>query len=143
MPENASGSAIFLHVAGGLIASAFEMIGSLNSPLAMFVAGATIIQTDLPRVIRKPRIFYVCFLRLIAIPVLTILVFLLFPADKIVEMTVLAAASAPCAAICTMMALSYKRNAAYASEIFGVSTLLSIATMPLMMVLYEHIDQIF
>lgn len=143
MPENASGFAIFLHVAGGLIASAFEMIGSLNSPLAMFVAGATIIQTDLPRVIRKPRIFYVCFLRLIAIPVLTILVFLLFPADKIVEMTVLAAASAPCAAICTMMALSYKRNAAYASEIFGVSTLLSIATMPLMMVLYEHIDQIF
>ena len=123
-----------------LLREAFEMIGSLNSPLAMFVAGATIIQTDLPAVLRKPRVFYICFLRLIAAPVLTILVFLLFPLDKMVEMTVLAAASAPCAAICTMMALSYKRNAAYASEIFGVSTLLSIATMPLMMVLYERLE---
>lgn len=126
----------------GLVRECFEMIGSLNTPLAMFVAGATIVQTDLPAVLRKPRIFYVCFLRLLALPVLTILLFLLFPAEKIVEMTVLAAASAPCAAICTMMSLQYDRNAAYASEIFGVSTLLSIATMPLMMVLYEQLSQI-
>ncbi len=140
MPSDASGLRCALHMIGGLLSSAFEMVGSLNSPLAMFVAGATIIQTDIPKVLRKPRIFYVCFLRLIAVPVITVLVFLLFPAEKIVEMTVVAAASAPCAAICTMMSLSYKRNAAYASEIFGVSTLLSIATMPLMMVLYERID---
>lgn len=124
---------------GGLLREAFEMIGSLNTPLAMFVAGATIIQTNLKHVIQQPRIFYICFLRLIALPVLTMVVFLLFPADTIVEMTVLAAASAPCAAICTMMALSYQRNASYASEIFGVSTLLSITTMPVMMVLYEHL----
>ena len=41
-----------------------------------------------------------------------------------------------------MMSLTYKRNAAYASEIFGVSTLLSVATMPLMMVLYEALSRI-
>lgn len=124
----------------GLIRETFEMVGNLNTPLAMIVAGATIAQTNLPEVLKKPRIFYVSFLRLLAIPMLTLLVFLLFPAEKIVEMTVLAAASAPCAAICTMMSLQYQRNAAYASEIFGVSTLLSVGTMPLMMVLYEQIS---
>ena len=81
-------------------------------------------------------------LRLLLFPIVTLLVFLLFPVDTIVEMTVLAAASAPCAAICTMMSLTYTRNAAYASEIFGVSTLLSVATMPLMMVIYEALSRI-
>ena len=131
-----------LHSIGALISEAFNMVGSLNTPLAMFVAGATIIQTDLPAVLKKPRVFYVCFLRLLLFPIATLLVFLLFPVDTIVEMTVLAAASAPCAAICTMMSLTYKRNAAYASEIFGVSTLLSVATMPLMMVIYEALSRI-
>ncbi len=122
-----------------VIAETFEEIGSLNSPLAMIVAGATIIQTDLLKVFRKPRIFYICFLKLLLIPVLTILLFLLFPYDKTVEMTVLAAIAAPSAAICTMQCLNYHRNAAYASELFGVTTLFSIATMPLMMVIYEFL----
>ncbi len=122
-----------------VIAETFEEIGSLNSPLAMIVAGATIAQTNLLKVFRKPRIFYICFLKLLLIPVLTILLFKLFPYDKTVEMTVLAAIAAPSAAICTMQCLNYHRNAAYASEIFGVITLFSIGTMPLMMVIYEFL----
>ncbi len=122
-----------------VIAETFEEIGSLNSPLAMIVAGATIIQTDLLKVFRKPRVFYICFLKLLLIPVLTVLAFQLFPYDKTVEMTVLAAIAAPSAAICTMQCLNYHRNAAYASELFGVTTLFSIATMPLMMIIYESL----
>ncbi|MBR1556027.1 MAG: AEC family transporter [Oscillospiraceae bacterium] len=120
-----------------VVAETFEEIGSLNTPLAMIVAGATIIQTDLLKVFKKPRIFYLCFLKLLLIPILTILAFRLFPFDKTVEMTVLAAIAAPSAAICTMQCLNYNRNAAYASEIFGVTTLFSIGTMPLMMIIYE------
>ncbi|MBR0483335.1 MAG: AEC family transporter [Oscillospiraceae bacterium] len=122
-----------------VVAETFEEIGSLNTPLAMIVAGATIVQTNLLEVFKKPRIFYLCFLKLLLIPVLTIAVFLLFPFDKTVEMTVLAAIAAPSAAICTMQCLNYNRNASYASEIFGVTTLFSIATMPLMMVIYEFL----
>ena len=146
LPENAADWSNFpawqrfFMTGGGLLAHALDMVGSLNTPLAMFVAGATIIQTSAKDVLKKPRIFYICFLRLIALPVIVMVIFLLFHFESIVEMTVLAAASAPCAAICTMMALSYKRNANYASEIFGVSTLLSIITMPVMMVLYERLE---
>ena len=122
-----------------VIAETFEEIGSLNTPLAMFVAGATIIQTDLRKTFQKPRVFYICFLKLLLIPVVTILAFKLFPFDKTVEMTVLAAIAAPSAAICTMQCLNYHRNAAYASELFGVTTLFSIGTMPLMMVIYEFL----
>lgn len=122
-----------------ILTEALEMVGNLNTPLAMFVAGATIAQTDLPKVIRKPRVFYVSFLKLLLIPLLTIVLFRFLPATETVEMTVTAAAAAPSAAICTMMCLTYKRNAAYASELFGMTTLLSVVTMPLMMAMYEWI----
>lgn len=125
-----------------LLSETLEMVGSLNTPLAMFVAGATIVQTKLPEVIRKPRIFYIAFLKLILLPAVMILLFRLFPASETVEMTVTAAVAAPSAAICTMMCLTYNRNAAYASEIFGVTTLLSVATMPAMMVLYEFVNRL-
>lgn len=120
-----------------LLAETLGMIGELNTPLAMFVAGATIAQTNLLGVLKKPRVFYVSFLKLLVIPLALILLFLLFPLEKTMEMTVLAATAAPSAAMCTMQCLNYKKNAAYASELFGVTTLLSIATMPLMMVVYE------
>lgn len=120
-----------------LLTETLNMIGTLNTPLAMFVAGATIAQTNLLQVIRKPRVFYVSFLRLLVIPAAVIAVFLLFPLDSTMEMTVLAAAAAPSAAMCTMQCLNYRKNAAYASELFGMSTLLSILTMPLVMMVYE------
>lgn len=123
----------------GFLSETLTMIGNLNSPLAMFVAGATIAQTDLPAVLKKPRVFYVTALKLLVIPAAVILLFLLFPLEATMEMTVLAATAAPSAAMCTMQCLRYGKNAAYASELFGVTTLLSMATMPLMMMLYEWI----
>ncbi len=120
-----------------LLTETLAMIGDLNTPLAMFVAGATIAQTNLLGVMKKPRIFYISFLKLVAIPMAVILVFLLLKLDKTMEMTVLAATAAPSAAMCTMQCLNFKKNAAYASELFGVTTLLSIVTMPLLMMIYE------
>ena len=120
-----------------ILTETLESIGNLNTPLAMLVAGATIIQTDLLHVFQKTRVFYICFIKLLLIPVLIIGIFMLFSFDKVIEMTVLAAMSAPSAAICTMQCLNYHRNATYASELFGVTTLFSVLTMPLMMIIYE------
>jgi predicted permease len=120
-----------------LLTQPLAMVGELNTPLAMFVAGATIAQTNLPAVLKKPRVFYLCALRLLIIPAAALLLFLCTPFDSIIEMTVLAAAAAPSAAMCTMQCINYQKNAAYASEIFAMSTLLSILTMPLCMMLYE------
>lgn len=120
-----------------LLTQPLAMVGELNTPLAMFVAGATIAQTNLPAVLKKPRVFYLCALRLLIIPAASLLLFLCTPFDSIIEMTVLAAAAAPSAAMCTMQCINYQKNAAYASEIFAMSTLLSILTMPLCMMLYE------
>lgn len=120
-----------------LIADSFDFISAMNTPLAMIVAGATIARTNVINALRNPRIYYVTVLTLIVIPLLTAAAFRMIPMNESSELAVLVAMSAPAAAICTMLCLNYGKNSLYASEIFAVTTLLSMLTMPLIVYIYK------
>lgn len=120
-----------------MISETLEFIGAMNTPLAMIVAGATIARTDIINALKNKRIYYVTFITLIVIPLLTCGVFRMFTMSESAELSVLVAMSAPAAAMCTMQCLNYGRNSLYASEIFAVTTLISTLTMPLIVYLYN------
>ncbi len=115
-------------------AEALDFIASMNTPLAMLIAGATIAQINLAKCFKNGRIFYISFIRLILIPVLVLLAIGFLPATDMVKMTVIVATACPTATIGTMMALSLDKNADKCSEIFAVTTLLSAITVPMMVV---------
>lgn len=113
----------------------------LVGPLAMVVAGVSIAQTNLLKAFAKPRIYYVCFLKLILIPVVTILVFKLLSGgmDDMVVVTTVLAFACPAPTMCTMFAILFDKNAKYSSEIFAVSTIVSVITMPLIIYIQQII----
>ena len=115
----------------GVLHTALTHVGSVNTPLAMIVAGATIARTDLRAALRKGRIYLVCLLTLVAYPVALILLFHWLPAEGIVKQTVVLAVAAPTAITCTLQCIKYRKNALFAAEIFSFTTLLSILTLPL------------
>ncbi len=114
-----------------------NFIGSMNSPLAMIIAGAFIAQTNILKAFTKLRLYYASLIRLLIIPLICIFLFILLPVDRIVALTVLVGAAAPCAVSIMMFAAKYQCDEKYAAEFFSVCTLLSIATIPLMCFLYE------
>lgn len=122
-----------------VIKQALDYAGSMTTPLGMLVAGVTIAQTNLLGALKKPKIYYISALRLIVIPFLTILLFLLLPFDETVMGVTVAAAACPAATICTMFAISYNKDSLYAGEIFAVSTVLSACTLPIIMQLFNII----
>ena len=122
-----------------VIKQTLDYAGSMTTPLGMLVAGVTIAQTNLLGALKKPKIYYISALRLIVIPFLTILLFMLLPFDETVMGVTVAAAACPAATICTMFAISYNKDSLYAGEIFAVSTVLSAATLPLIMQLFNII----
>ena len=63
------------------------------------------------------------------------LVDLIIPVAPVVQTVVVIMASAPAATSATMCAEKYDCDAAYVSRLVTVSTLLSIATMPLVLLL--------
>lgn len=121
--------------------TACNNLSLMVGPLAMIVAGVTIAQTNLGKAFRKLRIYYVCFLKLILIPFVVILLFKVLPFEinNIVLVTTVLTFACPSATMCTMFAIRFDKNDRYSAEIFAVTTLLSVVTMPIMIFLQELI----
>ena len=128
----------FLHIRiPDVLLDSMNYIADMNTPLAMMVAGFSVAQADLGKMLRNLRIYYISFLKLILFPLFTIgiLKIMALPAD--VYTTVLIGASCPAAATGTMMAIRYKQNYTYSSEIFALTTALAVFTIPAVVFLSE------
>lgn len=118
------------------VLKAVSYIGSMNTPLGMIVAGGALAETGLSGVVKRPRLFLVTALKLVAAPAVTFVILLIF--GKIVPISdelfyaILIPAACPCAVTGTMMAMRYDKDYEYASQVFVVCTLLSMVTIPLL-----------
>ena len=119
---------------------ALGYIGDLNTPLAMIVSGITIADTNVLKLLKKPSIYYVAALRLLIIPAVLSAILCNIPMNEKVRVTVIVAAAAPPAAMCTLQCVRYGKNSLYASEIFAFGTILSVATLPAIVKLTEFIS---
>ncbi len=115
--------------------SAFRHVSNVNTPLAMIVAGATIAQTNILKALKKPRVLYIALLKLIIFPVLMTFIYMIFKPAPTVLITIAIATACPTGATGTLFAVSYNKNAAYSSELFAITTVLSALTLPLIVIL--------
>ncbi len=124
-----------------IVFESLNSIASVNTPFAMLIAGVTIGQTNSMKLFGKLRIYYVAFIKLLLIPIILLFLYSRFSMDKTVLTTAILAAACPTAATGTLFALRYDKNALYASEIFAITSLLSMLTIPLVMALTEFITK--
>lgn len=116
-----------------------QSIANMNTPLAMLVAGVSVASSDIKTMLKKKRSYYMCGIRLVLIPLLTLFVLKLFQMDKMVTTTIIMAAACPAGATGTLFALRYKKNAIYAAELFGMSTVFSLVTIPFVMLICGNV----
>lgn len=116
-------------------AQALQYISDMNTPLAMIIAGATAAQTNILCVFRKPRNYLICFYKLLAIPLIAFLIIRLFNVPSIVCTTLTVAAACPVATTGIMFAITLNKDSEKCSELFTMSTLLSLLTLPLVTVI--------
>ncbi len=118
---------------------AITYVADMNTPLAMIAAGASIAQTDIFKTLKNPRPYLTSILKLIAVPIVSALMFSFLPLNTTVIGTVVLAAACPAAATCTLFAIRFKKDSFYASELFAVTTLLSIITLPVIMTITQKL----
>ncbi len=123
-----------------------DVLGMMNNmigPLGMLLAGMAIAEVPLKSIFTKKRNYLSVALRLLLYPVLGL--FLMKVIQIVVNLenssqillTVYLACVTPACASVTSMAQLYDKDAAYASSLYVLTTLLSIVTMPMMVYLYE------
>lgn len=116
-----------------LLGNSLHMLGNTNTPLAMIVAGISISQTDIGKSVKNKQVYKLCFVRLVLIPLLVILAFAPLDLPAILTGTSIIAVACPVAANIILFAYRYEQNHLYASELFAASTLLSMITIPLLL----------
>lgn len=115
-----------------LVFRPLKAIADMNTPLAMMISGTAIAQTNLLKSLSKPRIYIMTALRLLIVPFVMFLILIFVPVEKDLKILSLLATSASTAAITTMFAVKFKKDVGYAAELFAISTIAAIATLPLM-----------
>ena len=119
------------------------IVSTLSSVGAMLLAGMAIAEVPLKKVFCAPRNYLPVALRLLAVPMVVLLLLSVIHAStwiadgKAILMTVFLSAITPACATVTSMAQLYNRDAAHSSALYVLSTLLSIVTMPIMIGLFE------
>ena len=114
-----------------------EMLGNLNTPLAMLVIGFYLAGADLRPLGRNRNAYLATLVRLVVFPLGVIGLMLPFKSflHPAMMVAVVIAASAPAAALNSMLAAKYGKDVDSAVGIVSGTTLLSILTMPAMIAL--------
>lgn len=119
----------------GIIAKPMEMIGSLNSPLAMLVFGTFLANANLKKLFLKKEFYLVSLLRLVVIPLIMLLVYKFVGLAGNIAVSLVISASAPTATNTAMYAGRYENDSALASQLAAQSTVLSVVSMPVIVAL--------
>jgi len=119
-------------------------ISALNAPLAMIIMGVYLAQADLKTLWTDKHLYILSAVRLILIPLLTLALLwalhMLIPTiNTTLVLALLIAAIAPVGANVAVYAQLHNKDYVYASKTVVLSTLLSLVTMPLIVLLAQLI----
>lgn len=123
----------------------FGSVGSMIGPASMMVTGMLIAEMSLKDIFTNGRVYFITFLRLIAVPAVALLLLKVSglvngsPDGKKLLLIVFLAVITPSASTITQMCQVYGNDSQYASAINVMTTLFSSVTMPLMVLLFQMI----
>lgn len=117
-----------------IISNTLNMMGNMTTPLSMLMVGAMIADADVKKIF-EGTVFYGAFVRLIMIPIVVLTVLKLIGIrGELLGVTVVLTAM-PAASFTAILAGKFNANEVFASKCVFVSTLLSIVTIPLILLL--------
>jgi len=122
-----------------IIVTPFSALGSANTWLSMLYIGAMMYLSDVKGLIGRKLIYILSFNRLVLVPALLVSLFALFAAvagflpDRLVTAVIILEASMPCMATVVIMSKELGADDQLAVANVFVSTLVSIITLPLVM----------
>ena len=113
-----------------VVYTALNNVAEMTTPLAMIVAGGSIMSVGLLKSIKNLRVYLIAAVKLLVFPCIGFALIMFLPCADIPKLITLIEFSCPTATIGTMFAVRYNKNPEYAAQIFAVSTLLSAITLP-------------
>ncbi len=124
---------------GSALASFLAYLGSLCTPISVLITGALLATISLGKMFSNGKLYLHSFIKLIAFPIATCLLAKLCGLSDTYVLLITAMAGVPSAATITMLAELYDLEPGYASQTVGLTSLLSTATLPVVMLFAQFV----
>ena len=111
----------------------FDTLGSMVVPLSMMLIGLSLARLSLREIFSDWRVYLLAFFKLIVSPAAVFFIMGLFVRDPLFLSLFVIISAMPCASVLPILCGEYGGNEALASKGVFVTTLLSLATVPLML----------
>ncbi len=122
-----------------IIVDTLNSVGSMNTPLAMIIAGVSVAQSDILSMVRNYRLYLVSALKLLVMPAIFLVILVIAHTDSAVAGTLLITCACPVGATCTLFSLRFGKDDRYASQLYSFSTIFSVLTIPLVMYIADFL----
>lgn len=116
----------------GAVLGGMKMVGDATFPLAMIIIGALIVELDWKTAFRDLKFYLCAFLKLLLIPAVVLLCCILVHAPDVVTYVLVILSGMPSATFGAIFAELYGTNPVTSAKVVCLSTILSIATIPLL-----------
>ncbi|MBE6553293.1 MAG: AEC family transporter [Ruminococcaceae bacterium] len=117
-------------------------LGNLCTPISVLITGALLATIALPKMLTNAKLYLHSAIKLIAFPVLICLLAKLCGLSETYILMATAMAGVPSAATITMLAELYDIEPGYASQTVGMTSVLSTATLPVVMLFAQWITSL-
>ncbi len=122
----------------GALTLGIKSIGSMTGPLSMLIIGAILANTKAMLFLKDWTLYYGMIVKLVIIPALVYLLFLLTGDTSKVVYSVVIMTAMPASAMTSIFAESYGKEKEFAAVIVSLTTLLSLLTISLLLMYIEY-----
>lgn len=123
-----------------LFTQAISQMAGINTTLAMFAVGVYLAEVDFPKMAARKQNYRISLVRLLLIPVVTMLLLKLLPdAFSELRLALFIAVACPVGANVAVYAQLHNKDYAYAVETVVITTLFSVVTLPAMVLLSNYV----
>lgn len=112
-----------------------SMLSGLTSPLSMLILGEKMAKFKLKEVIGDKDIYYGCFVKLIVIPIVSLIILKLIKAPELLTNIVVLMQSLPAAILLVVLTQKHDGEIEFASKFAVISHVVSVFTIPLISLL--------
>lgn len=121
-----------------VLITTISTVGSMTTPLSMIIVGAMLAEIKLKDIFRGTVVYYLCFLRLVLAPTLSIIILRLIKADSLMLQISVVIEAMPVAVLSPILAQKYNSDRELASRSVFITTIVSVITIPVIIGILQH-----
>ncbi len=121
----------------GFFAHTISLIGGLTTPLSMLIIGLKLSEFPLKSIFNDLKLYQMCLVRLLIVPLITVFLFKLmpFPKNSLMVTVIIILNAMPLTANSTIITSQYGGDVAFAAKATTLSSILCLITLPIILYL--------